>query len=75
MTETDKKDTPQLKIEWEKTVKLRMEWKETVELRNIVLDWAKRTGFSANQLVSRTAEHELELTYGKKVLESSDKKS
>jgi len=43
----------------------------TIKLREEVLQWAKDSGYSATELVSRTAEHEIEMFYGRMVL--SDK--
>ncbi len=51
---------------------LELTWLDTVQLREKVLAWAKHTGFSASELVSRTAEHSIETIYGRKVLESKD---
>ncbi len=51
---------------------LREEWLKTVDLRNNVLEWAKRTGFNANELVSRTAEHQIEMFFGRQRLQSND---
>lgn len=62
-----------LEAERQKITELKIEWKETIELRDFVLDWAKRTGFNAGELVSRMAEHDLELKYGRKVLEFGEK--
>lgn len=41
----------------------------TVALRELVLEWAKDTGYSASQLVSRTAEHDIEQFFGRLKLE------
>ena len=51
------------------TSELRADWLDTIALRQKVLDLAKHTGFSVNDLVSRTAEHSIEMFYGRKVLE------
>ena len=51
------------------TNELRDDWLDTITLRHKVLEWAKHTGFSASELVSRTAEHKIEMFYGKKKLE------
>lgn len=57
----------------EKDVKyLRDIWLDTIALRVKVLAWAKETGFSASQLVSRTAEHGIEEIYGRKQLEDGE---
>ncbi len=44
-------------------------WLATIRLRNTVLAWSKETGFSASELVSRHAEHDIEMYYGRKLLE------
>jgi len=44
-------------------------WLDTKQLRNLVLLWSERSGFSASELVSRMAEHDIEMHYGRKVLE------
>ena len=59
MTEINKLDKDQLETTWNKTI----------ALRGLVLDWAKETGFGVADLVSRTAEHQIEMFYGRKVLE------
>ena len=51
---------------------LRDDWLETIILREKVLNWAKYTGFSANELVSRTAEHQIEMFFGRQRLQSND---
>jgi len=48
---------------------LRDDWLDTIQLREKVLAWAKHTGYNANDLVSRTAEHDIERYYGKKRLD------
>lgn len=45
-----------------------LRWGYTIELRKTVLEWAKITGFEVSQLVSRTAEHDLEKLYGRMLL-------
>ena len=47
-------------------------WLDTKQLRDKVLAWAKETGFSANELVSRHAEHDIEMYYGRKLLEGNN---
>lgn len=59
MTEPNRQSKEQLELTWIGTIKL----------REAVLNWAKETGFSASELVSRTAEHSIETIYGRKVLE------
>jgi hypothetical protein len=51
---------------------LRDDWLDTIQLREKVLAWAKYSGFSASELVSRKAEHDIEWHYGKKRLEDND---
>ena len=41
---------------------------ETVKLRKSVLDWQEKYGYNANDLVSRTAEHDMEMFYGRLAL-------
>lgn len=53
------------------THELREDWLDTIHLREEVLNWAKKTGFTANELVSRTAEHSIETFYGRKKLENN----
>ena len=50
---------------------LRDDWLDTIQLRNKVIAWSKHTGYSASELVSRTAEHGIEWHYGKKRLEEN----
>jgi len=38
---------------------------KTIELREMVLAWEKECGYSASSLVSRTAEHDMEMYYGR----------
>ena len=47
-------------------------WLDTIQLRDKVLAWAKETGFSASELVSRHAEHDIEMHYGRKLLEDNN---
>ena len=62
MTDLNEKDTAYL----------RDLWLDTIQLREKVLAWAKETGYSASQLVSRSAEHGIEGIYGRKQLEKGE---
>ena len=44
-----------------------------VDMREKVLELVQKYEFSANQLVSRTMEHEIESVYGKKLLKQLKK--
>lgn len=45
------------------------------KMRKEVLELVQEYGYTASQLVSRTLEHDIEMTYGKKILKSLKKET
>ena len=43
-------------------------WNESNNLRDTLDKWCKKTGYTASQLMSKTAIHDIEWFYGKKML-------